>query len=62
MGPASFMRSVADRNVVMRRIPVLASPLPHTDPYSRRIMLCYIMKSDQLYADRRVSKTNDVRL
>jgi hypothetical protein len=62
MGPLSYMRSVVDRNVVMRRIPVLASPLPRTDPYSRRIMQCCVMKRDQLYTDRRVSKTNDERL
>jgi len=55
MGSPSHKRSVVDRNVVMRRITVLASPLPHTDPYSRRIMQCCIMKRNQLYADRRVS-------
>ena len=62
MGPPSHMRSDVDRNVVTRRIPVLASPLPRTDPYSRRIPQCCIMKRDQLYTDRMVSKINDERL
>ena len=59
MRPPSYMRSVVDRNVVMRRIPVLYSPLPRTDPYSSLIMQCCVMKRDQLYTDRRVSKTSD---
>jgi hypothetical protein len=62
MGPLSYMLSFVDRNVVMRRIPVLGSPLPHSDPYSRWIMHCCIMKRDQLYTERRVSKSNDERL
>jgi len=30
MGPPSYMRSVVDRNVVMRRIPVLTHQWPST--------------------------------
>ena len=33
MGPPSFMRSVVDRNVVMRRIPVLPSASCPAVPY-----------------------------
>ena len=32
MGPPSYMRSVVDRNVVMRRIPVLISVTGRVDP------------------------------
>jgi len=34
MGPPSYMRSVVDRNVVMRRIPVFL--LDYMTSYSRR--------------------------
>jgi len=36
MGPPSYMRSVGDRNVVMRRIPVCASVHPITRISSQR--------------------------
>ena len=39
MGPPSFMRSVVDRNVVMRRIPVLATTVRQLEEF-RLLSVC----------------------
>ena len=39
MGPLSYMRSVVDRNVVMRRIPVFIVASPRTSNFTYKIVV-----------------------
>jgi len=40
MGPLSYMRSIVDRNVVMRRIPVIRAPVQVRTVFQKNTSPC----------------------